>query len=76
LQWAEFPINLPAALEDGLIEMFSPPWNKTGRKTSSGEPLYQTETEEAESILMKPIEANSDNEDAEINALKKKITKM
>jgi len=42
LAWGEFPINVPAGLEDALVAAFNPPWN------GSGKDRKLTETEELE----------------------------
>lgn len=51
LEWGGCSINLPAGLEDSLIEAFQPAWNGIGI-SKAGESRFQTETEELEEVAL------------------------
>lgn len=51
LEWGGFSINLPAGLEDSLIDAFQPAWNGIGT-SNDNESHFQTETEELEEAAL------------------------
>ncbi|MBB3175613.1 hypothetical protein FHR90_003475 [Endobacter medicaginis] len=61
LRYGDFPINIAAGLEDGLIEAFNPPWNKSGGR---GAPALtedaEREVDDAEPAELAPVPTDAE----------------